>query len=83
MVAIPMDWLRGRETGRLLSIWRLSGGLNLANFSFLAGHPIWRQLGADLARSNLAKVWPIWRDFLRLEIAWLNLSGEMPNLALN
>ena len=44
--------------GRLLSIWRRSGGVNLADFPVLADLPIWRQLGANLAG-------PIWREFGR------------------
>ena len=37
------------KTGRLLSFWRRSGGVNLADFPVLAELPIWRQLGANLA----------------------------------
>ena len=44
--------------GRLLSIWRRSGGVNLADFPVLADLPIWRQLSANLAG-------PIWREFGR------------------
>ena len=78
--------------GRLLSIWRRSGEVNLADFPVLADLPIWRQLDANLAG-------PIWRESGRsggnrwgwkLRGAtvlascpiWRDAqSGEMPNLA--
>ena len=81
-----MDWLLKARfeiaptvaiAGRLLSIWRRSGGVNLADFPVPAGLPIWRQPGA-----NLARVWPIWRDSLQLEIACRIRSGEMTNVAI-
>ena len=61
----------------LAPFWRgQSGGLSRSG-----GPPNLAPAGRQSGGPNLARVWPIWRESLRLEIAWRNLSGEMPNLA--
>ena len=62
----------------LAPFWRgQSGGLSRSG-----GAPNLAPAGRQSGGANLARVWPAWRDSLRLEIAWRNRSGEMPNLAL-
>ena len=61
----------------LAPFWRgQSGGLSRSG-----GPPNLAPAGRQSGGPNLARVWPIWRVSLKLEIAWRNHSGEMPNLA--
>ena len=61
----------------LAPFWRgQSGGLSRSG-----GPPNLAPAGRQSGGPNLARVWPIWLESLRLEIVWRNRSGEMPNLA--
>ena len=61
----------------LAPFWRgQSGGLSRSG-----GPPNLAPAGRQSGGPNLARVWPIWRESLRLEIPLRNRSGEMPNLA--